>query len=173
LGKFVGVYAEVHQAFALPLIDWIVVWKIYGYSFVFWTYSCTNFTIKFLVTKPFRSTSRRKTLLLLIPLSLFIAAVAPFLAMPAFVVELFAGERSGYSLLMTIPIAACVSIGATVLDVAALRTVLRQPVARRKKIVLFATNLVIASLVLSVALARVFLHPVEQLADSIPFVVRT
>jgi hypothetical protein len=74
---------------------------------------------------------------------------------------------------MAIPIAVCLAVGATLLDIAALRIVLRRVFGRRRKFVLFATNLVIAALVLSVALARVFLYPVEQLADSIAFVLRS
>jgi hypothetical protein len=84
--------------------------------------------------------------------------------MPAFVVELFAGERSGYSLLMTIPIAACVSIGATVLDVAALRIVLREAASRKKIAFLLSINLVVASLVLLATIVRVLAFPVEMLA---------
>jgi hypothetical protein len=154
----------MEKALSLPNVDWLIIWKIYHYRFIFCVYAALSVVIRLLMLRNLSSESPKWVLLLSWSASLLIVPAMFLLVLPGFALVFLIGGRTAVdSIFMAIPIALCIGLAGVLLDVVVLH-LFRQPIGAKRRRLLFAANTLVAFLTATITIARELIHPTHMLA---------
>jgi hypothetical protein len=150
---------------ALRLVDWLVLWKFYYYPLFFWSYIACGIPLRMIAVSRLHIRPGTRAWILSSTTSAPLVFLMPALALPAFAIVVFAGDRASYSALMALPIAVSIGAFGALVDTALFRFVLRNAMSLREFWWMFTTNAVNVFLAVLIVLGWVIAYPTEFIAS--------